>query len=136
MRLYYNTLKRIGTSFAIVTSMDGFDEISLTSDFKVMTPGYETIYSPSYLGLGKAPQESLSGGNTPSEASAIFDTVLENRATLHQKNAVVANSAFAIQTATGKTLDECLAMARESLESGKALAAFHKFVETNSPTAA
>ena len=132
MRLYYNTLKRIGTRFAIVTSMDGYDEISLTADFKVMTPHYETIYSPADLGLGKAPQQSLSGGSTAAEASAIFDAVLENRATAYQKNAVIANSAFAIQAATGRQLDECLAMARESLESGRALQSFKKFVEANS----
>lgn len=132
MRLYYNTLTRIGMSFAIVTSMDGYDEISLTSDFKVMTNNYETIYKVGDLGFEKSEAGSLSGGNIVDDAKEIFDSVLENRSTIFQKNAVIANSAFAIQTINGKSIDECLGMAKESLESGKALYAFKKFVEINS----
>ena len=132
MRLYYNTLTRIGMSFAIVTSMDGYDEISLTSDFKVMTNNYETIYKVGDLGFEKSEAGSLSGGNIVDDAKEIFDSVLENRSTIFQKNAVIANSAFAIQTINGKSIDECLGMAKESLESGKALDAFKKFVEINS----
>ena len=132
MRLYYNTLTRIGMSFAIVTSMDGYDEISLTSDFKVMTNNYETIYKVGDLGFEKSEARSLSGGNSVDDAKEIFDSVLENRSTIFQKNAVIANSAFAIQTINGKSIDECLGMAKESLESGKALDAFKKFVEINS----
>ncbi len=132
MRLYYNTLTRIGMNFAIVTSMDGYDEISLTSDFKVMTNNYETIYTPADLGFEKSPEASLSGGNNVDDAKKIFDSVLDNCATVPQKNAVLANSAFAIQTINGKPIGECLEMAKESLESGKALGAFKKFVEINS----
>lgn len=132
MRLYYNTLTRIGTSFAIVTSMDGYDEISLTSDFKVMTNSYETIYKAGDLGFEKSPEGSLSGGSSVDEAKDIFDSVLENRATEFQEKAVIANSAFAMQTINGKCIGECLDMAKESLESGKALDAFKKFVEANS----
>lgn len=132
MRLYYNALTRIGMNFAIVTSMDGYDEISLTSDFKVMTNSYETVYTTSDIGMAKAPEGSLTGGATAAEAKDIFDSVLENRSTPYQKNAVVANSAFAIQTINGKDILECVEMAKESLESGKALAAFRKFVEINS----
>lgn len=132
MRLYYNALTRIGMNFAIVTSMDGYDEISLTSDFKVMTNSYETVYTTSDIGMEKAPEGSLTGGATAAEAKDIFDSVLENRSTPYQKNAVVANSAFAIQTINGKDILECVEMAKESLESGKALDAFRKFVEINS----
>ena len=119
-------------SFAIVTSMDGYDEISLTSDFKVMTNNYETIYKIGDLGFEKSEAGSLSGGNSVDDAKEIFDSVLENHSTIFQKNAVIANSAFAIQTINGKSIDECLGMAKESLESGKALDAFKKFVEINS----
>lgn len=132
MRLYYNTLTRLGLNFAIVTSMDGYDEISLTSDFKVMTNSYETIYKITDLGIDASPEGSLSGGETPADAAKIFDDVLENHATPHQKRAVVANSAFAIQVINGEPIADCIATAKESIESGKALAAFRKFVEINS----
>ena len=75
----------------------------------------------------------LFGGRTAEEAAAIFDDVLENRATEGQKNTVLANAAVAIQC-MDQSLDilEALDIARESLESGKALANFKKFVELNS----
>lgn len=132
MRLYHNALKRLGMSFAIVTSIDGYDEISLTDDFKVMTDKYETVYSLQDLGLEKSPAGSLSGGKTVEEAKEIFDAVLENRGTKPRTMAVIYNSAFALQILSGKSIEECIAMAEESLKSGKALAALKKFVEVNS----
>jgi len=64
----------------------------------------------------------------------IFDGVLENRALQAQKDIVIANAAFGIQTFERgeKSIEECIAIARESLESGKALATFKKFREINS----
>lgn len=51
MRLYTNTLQQLGIQFAVVNNLDGYDEISLTDEFKVMTNRYETIYRPSELGF-------------------------------------------------------------------------------------
>jgi anthranilate phosphoribosyltransferase len=60
--------------------------------------------------------------------------VLENRALPAQKNIVLANAAFGIQVLEkgGKSIDECIAIARESIDSGAALKTFKKFVELNS----
>jgi len=56
--------------------------------------------------------------------------VLENKATGAQRDAVIINSAFAIQTrCQQKPLEQCKAEAAESLESGHAKKAFEKFVE-------
>ena len=46
MRLYNNVYQKIGIDYGIVNSMDGYDEISLTGDFKVTTNQYERIFSP------------------------------------------------------------------------------------------
>ena len=51
MRLYTNTLQRLGIEFAVVNNLDGYDEISLTDEFKIMTNRYETIRKPSDLGF-------------------------------------------------------------------------------------
>lgn len=132
LRLYTNTLRRTGQSFAVVTSFAGYDEISLTSGFKVTTGRYETIYNPSDLGLPTAIPAELYGGATPAEAKAVFDAVLENRATAGQQACVEANAAFAILAASPeKPIVDCLAEAHESIESGRALAAFKRFVELN-----
>lgn len=134
MRLYRHVYEKIGIDYGIVNSMDGYDEISLTGDFKVTTNNYERIFHPQDLGFDIAKPEELVGGATEEEAKEIFDAVLENRALPAQKNIVLANAAFGIQVLERgqKEIDECIAIARESIDSGKALATFRKFVEINS----
>ena len=134
MRLYQQVYQRLGIEYGIVHSIDGYDEISLTGDFKVTTNQYERLFSPADLGFDIAKPEELVGGATEDEAAAIFDAVLENRALQAQKNIVIANAAFGIQVLERgtKSIEECMAIARESIDSGSALATFHKFAEINS----
>ena len=133
MRLYSNVYQKMGVDYGIVNSIDGYDEISLTGNFKVTTNNYERIYKPSDFGFPVAKAENLRGGTTKEEASEIFDSVLEDRALDDQKNVVIANAALGIQVVDGhKSMEECLAMARESIESGKALTVLKKFVSLNS----
>ena len=132
MRLYVATLQALGMGFSVINSLDGYDEISLTDDFKVASGNFEHVYTPEEIGFPRATQGSLYGGATAMEASAIFDSVLEGTSTPEQKNAVVVNSAFAIRNfSPEKPISECIAQARESLDSGKALASFKKFLEIN-----
>ena len=134
MRLYNNVYQRIGIDYGIVNSIDGYDEISLTGEFKVTTNNYERVFKPQDLGFDIAKPEELVGGATEEEAAQIFDSVLENRALPAQKNIVLANAAFGIQVLEKgqKDIEECISIARESIDSGKALATFKKFVELNS----
>jgi len=98
-----------------------------------MTNRYETIYRPSDLGFTIAKREELYGGNTPEEAARIFDNVLQNRATKAQTDCVLINASFAIQARDPqKTIEDCVALAKESLESGRAWNTFCKFVSINS----
>lgn len=134
MRLYNQVYQKLGIDYGIVNSIDGYDEISLTSDFKVTTNHYERIFKPQDLGFEIAKPEEVRGGATEEEAKEIFDAVLENRALPAQKNIVLANAAFGIQVMEKgkKSIEECVEIARESIDSGKALAIFKKFVELNS----
>ena len=134
MRLYNNVYQKIGIDYGIVNSIDGYDEISLTSDFKVTTNNYERIFKPSDLGFGITKPEELRAGADEKEAKEIFDNVLANTALPAQKNVVLANAAFGIQVLEKgkKEIEECVEIARESIDSGKALDTFKKFVELNS----
>lgn len=134
MRLYNNVYQKIGIDYGIVNSIDGYDEISLTGDFKVTTNHYERIFSPGDLGFAPAKPEELVAGATEEEAVKIFDSVLSNTALPAQKNIVLANAAFGIQVLERgkKEIGECIDIARQSIESGKALETFRKFVEINS----
>lgn len=134
MRLYRQVYQKLGIDYGIVNCIDGYDEISLTGDFKVATNNYERVFSPADLGFVPATPEELVGGANEDEAAEIFDAVLENRALPAQKNVVLANAAFGIQVMEKgkKSIEECVEIARKSIDSGKALATFRKFAEINS----
>lgn len=134
MRLYQQVYQKIGIDYGIVNSIDGYDEISLTGPFKVTTADYERVFKPAELGFDIAKPEEIQAGATEEEAKEIFDNVLANTALPAQKNIVLANAAFGIQVYEKgkKTIEECIDIARESIDSGKALNTFKKFVELNS----
>lgn len=133
MRLYNSVYQKLGVDYSIENSIDGYDEISLTGNFKVTTNNYERIFSPADIGLPVAKAAELRGGTTLEEAKNIFDSVLENQSTIAQKNVVIANAAFAIQSyENNKDILECVTIARESIESGRAFEALKKYVEVNS----
>lgn len=132
MRLYTNVFYRLGIDFAVVNSLDNYDEISLTDEFKVMTRHYERIYRPQTLGFSAVHPEELSGGACKEDAARIFDNILNNRAEAAQTQCVIVNAAFAIQVMEPeKKIEECIAIARESQESGRALKTLKKFIEIN-----
>jgi anthranilate phosphoribosyltransferase len=133
LRLYSYTYQESATRFGVVHSLDGYDEISLTTEFKVSMPEMEKLYTPEMLGFPRCTEAELEGGDTPEAAAKIFDSVLNNTATPGQINCVVANAAFAIQViCPEKKIEACIAEARESLESGRALETFKKFIALNS----
>lgn len=132
MRLYTNIFYKLGIDFAVVNSLDSYDEISLTDEFKVMTRNYERIYRPQDLGFSEIRPEELFGGTSKEDAARIFDNILHNCATPSQTQCVIVNAAFAIQVMEPeKNIEECIAIARESLVSGQALKALKKFIEIN-----
>lgn len=135
MRLYAAVCQKMGVGYCIVSSLDGYDEISLTGDFKVQSRHFEKILSPADLGLPRVRPADICGGEgqTRRDAMRVFDAVLGGTATGAQRDVVLVNSAFAIHAIEPhRGVDECLAMARESVESRRALGCLHKFVELNS----
>lgn len=127
--LYNQVYQQIGKQYLIIHGLDGYDEISLTDDVKVVSGNSEEIINSATFGFKPITQEALFGGETAQEASAIFQNVLKNKATTEQRNVVIANTAAAIRcTMPLKPWEECVYIARESLESGKALNAFNKLI--------
>ena len=133
LRLYNYTYQESGTRFAVVHSLDGYDEISLTGEFKVATADKEKLYTPEMLGFQRIAEADLDGGETPEAAARIFDAVLEGTATRAQRDCVIANAGFAIHVIRPELpVADCIAEARESLEAGKARATFLRFLSLNS----
>ena len=133
LRLYNYTYQESGTRFAVVHSLDGYDEISLTGEFKVATADKEKLYTPEMLGFQRIAEADLDGGETPEAAARIFDAVLDGTATRAQRDCVIANAGFAIHVIRPELpVADCIAEARESLEAGKARATFLRFLSLNS----
>ena len=120
-RLYGYVFENSKKNYSILYSLDGYDEISLTSDFMKISRNNSTINSPDYFGFNKINPDEIKGGESIKDSASIFTKILENKATKSQTDVVLANSAIAIQTITNKTIDECLSIARQSIDSGSAL---------------
>lgn len=132
-RMYFYIYQQTNVDYSIIHSLDGYDEISLTGDFKIINRKGENIFLPEQIGLEQCEEKDLSGGATPQEAAKIFDDVINNVATKAQKNAVLANSAVAIQTINPDlTFTECLSQAREAIDSGNLKKTFNQFLLYNS----
>ena len=132
-RLYRYIYQANNKKFSIVHSMDGYDEISLTGDFKVISNHGEHLYNPEELGIDRIKESDIYGGNTIKEAVAIFNNVLSGNGTKAQADVVMINAAFAIQLMEEeKSIEECIDIARESIQAKKALGSLNKFIEINS----
>ena len=115
-RLYYYILQEENCNYGIVHALDGYDEISLTSEFKIFTKSGEKMISPKDLGMKTIPQSAIFGGNSVVDAAKIFKTILEGNGTEAQNNVVLTNAAFALQIADDtKTFETAFEEAKESL---------------------
>jgi anthranilate phosphoribosyltransferase len=126
--LYQNTDK----NFSIVHSLDGYDEISLTSNFKLISNKEEALISPGQLGFSELRQQDLHGGETIKDSADIFNKILSGKGTEAQNQAVLANAGLAIAAVKQFSAGEGITEAKESLDSGKALQSFKNFLSINS----
>ena len=128
-RIYNYLLQQTDSNFTIIHSLDGYDEISLTGDTKVITNAGEKIMTAESLGKRTVSPVDILGGNTVEEAAKIFLTILKGSGTWAQNAVVIANAAMALQC-TGKydSYDDCFQLAVESLESGKAYNSLQKLI--------
>src|SRR5688572_30005177 len=71
-RIYNYLLQQTGKPFTIIHGLDGYDEISLTSETKVITSKGEKIMSAEALGKRMVAAADIQGGNSVGEAAKIF----------------------------------------------------------------
>jgi anthranilate phosphoribosyltransferase len=130
-RFYQYLFQQSNSNYRIVHSLDGYDEISLTGPVKIIGPRQESIMNPEDFGFSRLSQESLYGGKDINEAVALFVNILEGKGSEAQQAAVTANSAMAISCARPDiSFEDSLAVASESLESGKAKEALKKLIQS------
>lgn len=128
-RVYNYLLQQTEKPFTIIHSLDGYDEISLTNDTKVITNEGERIMTPEQLGKRMVSAQDISGGTSVEEAARIFTSILGGRGTWAQNAVVLANAAMALHC-TGKFKNYAAAYqaAVDSLETGRAEQALQKLI--------
>lgn len=128
-RMYNYLLQQQGGRFTIIHSLDGYDEISLTSDVKVITNEGEKILTPEQVGKRTVDAKDIYGGNSVEEAAAIFTTIVKGEGTWAQNAVVLANAAMGLfSTGKYKAYEDAYHAAVESLEGGKAFATLQKLI--------
>jgi len=128
-RIYSYLLQIQQKKFMIINSLDGYDEVSLTSDTKIITPAGERIMTPIQLANCLVNPADIFGGDSVEEAATIFLNILHNKGTKEQDSVVISNAALALQL-TGKypDYDDAFAASKESLKSGKAINVLNKLI--------
>ena len=128
-RIYSYLLQSQQKEFMIIHSLDGYDEVSLTSDTKIITPSGERIMSPTQLANCLVNPADIFGGDSVEEATSIFLNILNNKGSKAQDAVVLSNAALALQLTSKYTdYDEAFAAATESLKSGKAMEVLKKLI--------
>lgn len=128
-RIYNYVLQYSGRPFTIIHSLDGYDEISLTNDTKVITAEGEKVYSPRELGKRLVMAEDLYGGDTLEEAANLFREIISGRGSWAQNAVVLANAAMALMgTGIYVSYEDAYQHAVESLETGAALRSLEKLI--------
>ena len=120
--LYNSLYLNLNKNYTIVHALDGYDEVSLTGDVKVINSKGSQIFSPTHFGLSQLNASDIFGGDTVEKAGRIFLEILELNGTKQQMEVVIANAALAIQCFKPNTsIFDCIEEAKESLVSKRAL---------------
>ena len=128
-RMYAYLYQNTDINFTILHALDGYDEISLTGATKTITGQMEAVLKPEDFGVKQLLQSEIEGGKTIEESATMFLNIISGKGTNAQNNVVCANAAMAIATVNGSSPLESFQLAKESLLSGKALAALNKLQE-------
>jgi len=127
-RLYNYLLQNTFSKYVIVHSFDGYDEISLTGNYKMISRDKESIIEPKI----KLVQADLFGGKTMDDAAKLFLKILEGNGSSPQNEVVIANAGMAIHCVRNNlALEECNEMAREALISKKAFESYKELLKIN-----
>ncbi|WP_339841554.1 anthranilate phosphoribosyltransferase [uncultured Maribacter sp.] len=128
-RMYGYLYQKTDKNFTVLHALDGYDEISLTGNTKTISNKTESMLKPSDFGVKQIRQEDIVGGDSIDSSAQIFLNVLQGKGTEPQNNVVCANAGIAIATVNNLTPLEGFEKAKESLLSGKGLAALKKIQE-------
>ena len=130
-RLYAYLYQKSTINYTIVNALDGYDEVSLTVDFKTFSADGERINNIAALGFDRVDADEITGGHTVADSAAIFMQVLEGKGTTAQNNVVLCNAAIGIRTINaGQTFADSFYEAEQALLNGNALKSFKNLLQS------
>ena len=130
-KLYQYIFENTATRYTIVHSLDGYDEVSLTSEVKVIQNDKQYVNDAAYFGSPKYSPHEIFGGEDVPSAARIFMSILNGEGTQAQQDVVAINAALAINTfKPTESIENCVAEAKESLSSGAALKSFTTLISS------
>jgi anthranilate phosphoribosyltransferase len=131
-RAYHYLYQQLDKNYSIIHSLDGYDEISLTSPAKIYSSNGERMVDAAIFGLSPLRATEIVGGSDIEASAKIFLNILEGKGSEAQVSVVIANAALALQTFNpGSDLAINVERARIALEDGKALECFKRLMELN-----
>ncbi len=129
-RLYHYIYQNTKNNYAIIHSLDGYDEISLTSDVKCYTNNGEKYSYKEELNKKqiKINIEELKGGKNIKDNIKIFMNILSGNGTPTQNEVVLINSTFALNLLNNNDFETNYDKASYSLKSGNAKIVLEKLL--------
>jgi len=130
LRQYQYFLETTDSEYSVVLSRDGYDEISLTSSFELVTRNGRETLSPEDFGLTRLKADDLTGGHDVAASADLLQRILSGRGNDSQNSVTVINAAFARKTVTSEPITECIAKCKDALESGRGLNILETLLKT------
>lgn len=128
-RLYAYLYQQTDKNYTIIHALDGFDEVSMTCDFKTFSKKGEQLHTIADLGFEQIEVHQIQGGDSVESSAKIFTSILIGEGTDAQTNVVLCNAALAIMTINeGSSFADSYYQAEEALLSKKALKSFKKLI--------
>jgi anthranilate phosphoribosyltransferase len=128
LRLYNYLYQQTDKQYSIIHALDGYDEISLTGNFRLVSNTEDSVKTPADYFMPTLTQDQLHGGDSVESAAKLFLKILNGQGNEAQNSVVIANAATAIKVSTGKTLETSIEAAKDSLLSKRALASLNKLI--------
>lgn len=126
--LYDHVLKNNLERYAILHSVDVYDEISLTSDFHLYSHNGIEKLSPADLGLSTLNPKDIGGGDTVEYAAEVLLNVLSGKGTKAQHEVVAANAGVAISVARDVSVQQGVEESLDIINEGKGIEVLDKLI--------
>jgi anthranilate phosphoribosyltransferase len=96
-RIYHTVLKPTRKNYRVIFGLDGYDEVSLTSDTRIFSAANDELFHPGNLRIEPLQPLDLAGGSSIEDAAVILANILQGKGSEAQTQVVAASTAQAIR---------------------------------------